>query len=161
MTTVDRLAAYWSSVGVGYRTGVTPEQITQFEYDHGKRLTRELTEYFLAIDGMEDGDVDTCLLSFLPLAGVSNVVDELLDYSGVPDYSGLADTLSHPDEWFIIIDYMVRSHVYAVRLGSEVTTSSPVIWICGGTVRPMAESWTHFIDRYLEAPINVLFPPDI
>jgi hypothetical protein len=154
----ERLRSYWVSIGVKVRPGASREAIQSFEAAHGIRLSRDLSDYYQAVDGMEGGQTDNDMLEFLTLNSVKSVTEELIEFGGIPDYRGLRDSLPDPSQCFVFIDYMIRSHVYAVRLTQDVLAVTPVIWICGSHWEVIAPSFSDFGEKYLLDRSAVLFP---
>jgi len=154
----ERLKNYWISIGAKVRPGASHSAIQSFEGAHRVRLSRELCDYYQAVDGMEEGQTDNDMLEFLPLNSLKRVTEELIEFGGIPDYRGLRDSLADPSRCFVFIDYMIRSHVYAVRLTQDAQAVTPVIWICGSQWEVIAPSFSDFGERYLLNRNSVLFP---
>jgi hypothetical protein len=153
----ERLRGYWDSNHIHIRSGLSPEAIQRFETQYNVVFPSDLREYLLVIDGM-DGETDNELLEFLPLADVKPVPEELASFAGIPDYSSICDGLPDASKFFVFADYMIRSHVYAIRLRADSHASTPVIWICGPYWSEIAPSFSAFIENYLEDFERIRFP---
>lgn len=156
----EKLSGYWDNDHIHIRSGLPPETIQRFETKYNVVFASDLREYFLGIDGMEDGDSDNELLAFLPLADVKPVPDELASFAGIPDYSSICDGLPRAPRCVVFADYMIRSHVYAIRLFADSAASTPVIWICGPYWSEIAPSFSAFIEDYLTDFERIRFPRD-
>ena len=160
-TLAERLREHWRSIGVRIRSGVSQQEIDTFEFTYGVCLSEEALSYFRAVDGMEEGDSDEELLRFLPLHKLTSVPETLAAFGGIPDYRNIVHVLPGAELCFIFIDYLIYSHVYALRLSPERSEESPVLWICGADYRVIAASLSEFLETYLADPIGVLFPHDL
>jgi SMI1 / KNR4 family (SUKH-1) len=157
---IDKLKAQWSLRGIKTRHGVSLETIEAFESRYRVRLPDDLREYFIGVDGMEPGEMDADMFAFLPLAAVKSVPEELADFAGVPDYTETVRILPDPQHWFVIVDYLVRSAVFAIRL-SDDPGSTPVVWIGDGRRhRLVAPSFSTFLEAYLADPDDLAMPKD-
>jgi hypothetical protein len=115
---IERLKSHWLKNGLKVRPGESPQQIEEFESEYKVRLPVDLREYFTAVDGMDEGEIDNDCFSFLPLQAVRSVPEELAHFGGIPDYTQIMRTLADSHSWFVIIDYMICSAVFAIRLSA-------------------------------------------
>ncbi len=156
MTSIDRLRSHWSQEGIRIRPGVSLQQIEAFERRYQVRLPPDLRQYFTKVDGMEAGETDHDMFSFLPLEAVKSLPEELAHFGGIPDFTEIMWSLPDPHCWFVIVDYLITSAVYAIRLAA-VPESTPVLWIGSGKHhRVVAPSFSGFADKYLANPFDLL-----
>jgi hypothetical protein len=155
-TLIHQLIGHWSQLGVHIRPGAPPESVEFFETRYHVRLPADLRAYFTAVDGMIPGEADPDGFSFLPLHAVKSIPEELAHWGGTPDYRDIMRSLLDPSHWFVIVDYLICSAVYAIRL-SPRSESTPVLWIGDGTRhRVAASSFTTFVQAYLVNPFELL-----
>ena len=155
-TLIERVRAHWMEKGTKTQPGVPLQQIHSFESRYLVRLPPDLRAYYATVDGMEEGEIDSDLFSFLPLKAVRAVPEELAHFGGIPDYREIVWTLPEPHRWFVIVDYLIRSAVYAIHL-SATEEPSPVLWIGGGKHhRIVAPSFSGFLEAYLANPHDLL-----
>lgn len=153
---IDRLRAYWMQKGVKTRPGVSLQQVESFESRYLVRLPPDLRGYYATIDGMEDGAVDPDMFSFLPLKAVRSIPEELAHFGGIPDYQEIVRSLAESHHWFVIVDYLITSAVYAIRLSAK-EEPAPVLWIGSGKHhRIVAPSFSGFLEAYLANPLDLL-----
>jgi hypothetical protein len=153
---IDRLRGYWMQKGIKIRPGVSLQQIESFESRYLVRLPPDLRRYFDTVDGMEEGETDTDMFSFLPLKAVRAIPEELAHFGGIPDYREIIRSLADPHRWFVIVDYLITSAVYAIRL-SAVPENTPVLWIGSGKHhRIVAPSFSGFLEAYLANPLGLV-----
>jgi hypothetical protein len=145
----ERLKSYWDTAGIKVRGGTSQQAIISFELKYGVCLTQDLRDYHSIVDGMEDGESDDSMLSFLPLSFIKNVMEDLIEFGGIPDYRKLKKRLPQPHGYFVFADFLIRSQVYAIRLSPNRSDATPVIWICGEHWRTIASSFSDFAEKYL------------
>jgi len=146
---IDRLRAYWLEPGIKINPGAPLHQIESFEAQRLVRLSPDLRAYFATIDGMEEGVFDPHMFSFLPLQAVKSIPEELAHFGGIPDYREIMRSLPDPNCWFVIVDYLIFSAVYAIRL--SVDEGNPVLRIDNGTHHQVvAASFSGFLKAYLD-----------
>jgi hypothetical protein len=146
--------------GVKTRPGVSLRQVESFEDSHLVRLPPDLRAYYATIDGMEEGEADPDMFSFLPLKAVSAVPEELAYFGGIPNYREIVKSLAEPHRWFVIVDYLLTSAVYAIRLSATDEPAS-VLWIGSGKHHRMAaSSFSNFLEAYLANPPSPSVAPD-
>ena len=125
----DRLKENWANHGLQPRSGASEAEVRAFEEHQSIVLPSDLREYFRTVDGCDDVDRDE--FRFFPLAQVEK-------------YKSPKDSGSY----FVLVDYMIGSHGYAIRLSAEPSDANPVVlaWVDGSRV---AESFTEFVEKYL------------
>ncbi|WP_435019067.1 SMI1/KNR4 family protein [Tundrisphaera sp. TA3] len=138
-TLVDRLLAFWASVGVSPRPGASPEALAAFEDRHGVALSPDLRAYFSAADGMDPDVRDDLFFRFVPLA----------EFAPSAERGG-------PPGSFVLAEHRLGGFSYVVRLDPEPGEVS--LWD-GDWVRPVAPSFPDFLGLYLSSP-GKLFPSD-
>jgi hypothetical protein len=147
---IKRLIRHWSGMGVKTRPGATAAQMESFEARHRVVLPPDLYEYFAAVDGMEEGEYWD--FTFLPLHAVKNIPEEIGQATGCE----IMQVLPDPERWFVVVDYMIWSAVFAIRL-SGVVEDSPVLRLDGGTEHQVvAPSFSSFLEVYITNPDNLL-----
>jgi hypothetical protein len=154
----ERLRNYWSSTGVNLCSGASRQALKSFESTYGIRLPEDFHDFISTIDGMEDGYSDNNMVSFWPIDGIKSVPEKLITFAGIPDYSRIANRLREPDSYFVFADFLIWSHVYAIKLRSKLGEKNQVLWICGSEYRKIAESFSDFLQRYLDDPESLLIP---
>ena len=113
----------------------------------------------MTVDGMKSGESDTDMLEFLHLAAVVSVSEGWLDqYRNHPSYANATNTFLGPEHHFLIADFMLASHVYAIRLGNDASEETPVFGVSieGEYYWPVAGSFTEFGEKYLAGGYGAL-----
>src|SRR4051812_12057333 len=129
----DRLRSFWTSQGVKVRSGVSTRDIEGFEARYGVAFPDDFRGYLSVVDGMDPNDIDEELYWFMPLDDIKSVPESFAEDGEVPAcYRDCINSLDPPGSYFVIVDYMISSHLYAIHLSSDPGHAGPVIWIDGG-----------------------------
>jgi len=155
-----RLRDYWSSIRVDVRPGVSHQAIQSFESKNGVLLPGDFSQYLLSADGMNGSQSDDALISFWPLDSVATIPECLSDFAGIPDYSQIGTHLRDAGSYFVFADYLIWSHVYAIKLSPCRADRDLILWVCGSNYCLVAESFSEFLQMYLDDPESVLFPSE-
>ncbi len=123
------------------------EEITAFELRNNIVLPADLKAYFQQLNGIEA--YDYLFFRFYSLKEFKSIDDELKDWSGVPDYSKITNTLEDYAEYYVFADYMIYSAAFAIRLHEESSIKNEVLAIIGDEYKLIADSFTEFMDLYL------------
>lgn len=149
---VEKVRRKWVSQGIPIKPAASGAQIEEFERLHGVRFPDDLRHYFAQLYGMDDLEMDEDNFSFIPLHEVKPIPAELALYGGMPDYREIVNTLEDPQDWFVIINFLITSAVYAILLRQRAD-ENPVIRIYDGTsVDVVASSFSDFLAVYLSDP---------
>jgi hypothetical protein len=135
--------AGWERHGIAARPGASALEIEAFERLHGTRLSEDVADYFRAIDGMNEDDVDQFSIRFWSLGEMRSAQEE------VPTTN--IDALR---DYFVFADYSLWAHGYAVRLGEM---GDDVIVVGGERPVAVAPSFGAFLELYVSHPER-LFP---
>jgi len=74
---------------------------------------------------------DNEMLSFWPLDSIKSVPECLSDFGGIPDYSKIESRLKEASSYFVFADYLIWSHVYAIRLSPSGAEPRHILWLDG------------------------------
>lgn len=149
---VRRVREFWDRANAYAEAGVSVADLDSFETRHGVRLP----DAFRALYSTFDGNMgDANLTRFWPLAEICRVgdVDEVRDAPG--------ELQSDAHNYFAFADYMIFSHVYAVRLTAE-GLDGPVWWVFRAEQQvEIAPTFEAFLRAYVEDPDSILFPAEL
>jgi hypothetical protein len=162
VTIGERIRAHWEKQSVETRPGASLEDIEAFQTRYDVILPKDMRDYVTAVDGMKDGDTDEDMYSFKSLRDVKSVVEDFGQDGEVPDcYRECVNALEARGKFFVIIDYMIYSHIYAILLSSDPSKAGPVIWTDGCRSFDIAPSFSAFAENYLADPRKVMFPKEL
>ena len=146
----EEVARFWRDSGAEPRPGVGAGELADFRLHNGMPIPGELAEFYRVTNGIES---DANLFAVWGLGAVRRVPEALGDFRGAPDYGPIVQTLPDAESYFAFADYMIWSHVFAVRAGQGGAPLGPVVWICGAEHGVAAETFAAFWERYLSDPL--------
>ena len=131
----ERLRARFYEGGLVPPSGVSEEDLDEFERSHGIRLPTDMRSYFRVLNGTGPtwAEGDDLMLSLWAL--------EKLEL--VPACTPIDDG----SKWFIFGDHCLSSTDYAIRLTADGSGPNPVCATDGK--RELARSFTDFVGMYL------------
>ncbi len=144
---IETLRAHWLAEKIPIGPGATDAEITEFEDRYSVRLPPEIKLYFVTLGGMSDWHLDKRNFTFFPL----RMVQSLSDFSGVPEGRPLPVNVDHPDKQFVIVDFLISSHIYLTRL-SPGGGCFPVTLYTEESNTEVAPSFAAFLHLYLTNP---------
>ena len=148
----ERLKSHWLSQEIRIRPALAPEVIDAWESEQHTHLPEDMRAYFATVDGMEATCLDYSMYNFWPL---ERVVSLGKTFAGNP--SGLDD----PDSWYVFAEVFIDAFHYAIYLpDGDSGTRHPVTWIDSNTYEVLSQSFTGFVDRYLEDPESLVVPQE-
>ena len=149
----ERVTHLWRRSGAEPRPGVDAGALSDFRLHNGVPIPAELAQFYRVTDGIES---DANLFAVWRLCEVRRVPEALSHFRGIPDYGQIAEKLPDAAAYFAFADYMIWSHVFAVRAAPDGVTLGPVVWICGREHGIAAESFGAFWERYLIDPLQTV-----
>jgi hypothetical protein len=157
MSVVDRLAKYWNLESVTPDARETGDAIAAFENRFALTLPRDVRAFYERFNGLLDMDDD--LNRFWLIDELDTVPAIVNSYTGVPDYSGIANRLPDAERYFAFADHSIWVCVYALRLSDHRDSDTTVVWIAdGNTFEILAETFSGFWELYLASPDRILVP---
>src|ERR1051325_6340640 len=130
-TLTERLMSYWSSINIELGPGVSRQAINSFEAHYGVEFPQDFRDYISTIGGMQEGFSDNNIVSFWPFHQIKSVPEKLASFAGIPNYSQIANRLPEAGSYFVFADFLIWSHVYAIKLSSNPAEKNYVLWMCG------------------------------
>jgi methylmalonyl-CoA/ethylmalonyl-CoA epimerase len=131
------------------------EQLNLFQFRNKLIIPDDLITYFkLSDDEIEAYDDD--MFEFYKFDEFKSVKDELGNYSGIPDYTNIVNTLPMHENCFVFVNYFITITVYAIRLYNVSAAVNEVYAIIGDEFKVVANSFSEFI-RIYKNDFNDLF----
>lgn len=135
---------------------VMDEEIKRFQLENEVTMPNDLVNYFKLVNG-SDGNYDERMFQFYSLDAFKDVCVELKDWRGVPDYGNIVNTLNDCESCFLIADYCFHLFMYAIRLYPNESSENEVYVICEDRYKIIANSFSKFVELYLEDSIELYF----
>lgn len=148
---VDRIHSRWLDSSVPPEPGVAPSDLAEFEARNGVRVPPA----FAALWRMANGNHgDENLTRFWPLAEIHRLTEE-------DQLRGSAKLPVEARDYFAFADFMIFSHLYAMRLAAD-GRDGPVWWVLDTTQQvEIAPTLEAFLRTYAADPDSILFPPEL
>lgn len=145
---IKKLKEVWFSDNKTNSNLVSNQDILMFQNKYTVILPKDLVEYFVTVNGT-NGEYDDLFFQFYSLNKFKSIDDELKNWAGLPDYSGIVDTLPNYKQYFVFSDYSFHMFSYAIYLSNYIDVENTVILICGDKYRKISSSFSDFIELYL------------
>lgn len=142
------LCSRWRAANVALRPAASEADIQNWEREKEVRLSADLRSLLLMANGMEEGEMDPrTMVRFWPLEEIREASKELGSESSAAD---------HFTHFFVFADYSLWAHAYAIQLTNDRRDPNPVVIVGGDVPIHVATSFSHFIEKYLSDPQQVL-----
>jgi hypothetical protein len=153
---ITDIVAYWYAIKAWPEPGITPARLDAFEARFGVSLPQAFRVLYERVNGTQG---DENLLRFCPLEEIKPLPEE----DAIARRTGLVwreRILANAATYFVFADYMIFSHVYAIRLSpAGCADPHPVLWVLSPTqYEEIAPSFDAFLRMYAADPQAVLFP---
>lgn len=145
----EKLKRFWLRQNIKLNAGASEAQLATFERKHNVRLPPDLRDYFATVNGFDGSEhwmTDENVIEFLSLDEVKPVSEYW------------SSDVVGADSYFVFADYSISAHVYAIRLLNDSADKNTVVVVYDGKPIEVANSFTGFVEGYLEDNKAVLFP---
>jgi len=157
MSLVDRLAKHWNLTDVTPDARATGNAIAAFENQFALTLPPDVRAFYERFSGLLDMDDD--LNRFWPIDELNTVPAIVEPYSGLPNYSGIANRLPEAERYFAFADHSIWVHIYALHLADPPDSDTSIVWIAdGNTFDIISDTFVGFWELYLTSPERILVP---
>jgi hypothetical protein len=147
-TTVGhRLVAFWRSLGLDVRPGVSLDELAKFEARYDVVLPEDFRQYYSVVDGIEgESMVSGHAFRFWPLKEVKPLSAEMSE-----------EPLHHAEfkDYFLFADYSLWVCAYAIRLTNRLDRQNFVVMIGGDVPVNLAGSFEEFVQLYFDDPARL------
>jgi len=123
------------------------KRISLFQEETGLIIPDDLRAYFNNSD-RKIKEYEEDMFVFYNFDDFKSVKDEVGDYSGIPDYTNIINTLAAHENCFVFAEYCIHVSVYAIRLHEYKSLKNEIYAIIGDEYKVVANSFTEFIDIY-------------
>lgn len=147
VTIGESLKHFWLQQGIKLKPGASEIELFAFENKYDVRLPEDLKNYFSTVNGFDDSDADEEYITFLPLEEIEPLS---MNWSQAPEAKS----------YFIIADWSISCHVYAIKLTKDNEFNNPMFIDFNNKKIPtqIADSFSEFAQSYLKNDYKVLFP---
>jgi hypothetical protein len=156
MNSILRLKELLASENLKASIPATESDISTFVEAAGMILPEDLIDYFKILNGTS-GEYDERFFAFYSLQEFVNLNDKFRDWNGIPKYKDILVSFENASNCYVFADYQFHLFTYAIQLDTIGGIKNEVYAICGGEFRVIANSFSHFIDRYLDDSDDLQF----
>jgi len=155
----------WAFDGISLIEFVSDVTLDVFEQRHQVTLPADLRAYFKQLNGTGE-NYDSHMFQFYGLRDFKPIPLAYENWEGLTDYSRIVHTLKNPQQVYVFAHFSNHLYAYGIRLyassasgqesgniAGEIQNPIPqneVYVICAGDYHLIADSFTRFIDLYLE-----------
>lgn len=132
----------------------TNDEIIAFQSKNNVLFPYDLMEYFRILNG-SNNEYDDRFFRFYSLSNFKSINDELKYWNGIPDYSNIVNTLTEYKSFYVFADFSFCMFSYAIKLYPDTKDNNLVLVLCGDKYRVIANSFSEFIDLYLNNSIEL------
>jgi hypothetical protein len=149
MGKLGQIKHIWSFEGISLFELASDVSLDVFEQRYQVVLPPDLRDYFKQLNGTQQL-YDSHMFQFYELKSFVPIRQLYDDWEGVPDYGLIPSTLKNHQQVYVFANFSNHLYAYGIRLYSEAAEKNEIYVICGGDYHPIAESFTQFVDLYLE-----------
>lgn len=139
----------WAFDGISLIDVASDVTLDVFEQRNQLILPADIREYFKQLNGTWDC-YDSHMFQFYNLREFKPVQAAYENWEGLTDYSRIVHTLKNHQQVYVFANFSNHLYAYGIRLYPEASLKNEVYVICGGDYNLIADSFTQFIDLYLE-----------
>ncbi|MCF0075689.1 SMI1/KNR4 family protein [Dyadobacter sp. CY261] len=155
MIQLKKVKEKWELESINKNTTPTTEELEGFKFENNLYIPDDLEEYFKQLNGT-GGEYTDDLYEFYPVNKIKQVKNELINWKGVPNYHKLLG-IEEVVDLYVFANYSFNLFVYAIRLGSKKSPKNEVYILCGEKYKKIADTFSEFLDLYLEDSIELQF----
>jgi hypothetical protein len=155
MDFIQKLKEHWGQENIPDSTNISDAEIRKFQEENKVVFPSDLIDYFKKANGSSE-EYDNQLFRFSSLSNFKSIDDDLKNWNGVPDYSNIVNTLPDYKSFYVIGDYSFSMFAYAIKLLPIASSDNEIVVIAGDKYKKIANSFSEFIDLYLNDSTKLL-----
>lgn len=148
----EKLKEKWIVENIEVIHPASAKEIKKFQEENEVVLPDDLMDYFNLLNGT-GGETTDELYEFYSLSRLKTVREEFKDWEGIPDYKALFNS-NEVNELFVFANFSFNLFAYAIRLSKGIPKGEIYV-LCGGENKKIADSFSEFLDMYLENSIEL------
>lgn len=128
------------------------DEIKAFENKYNVEIPQDLQNYYLEVNGSGEEMLNN-LYEFYSINRTKKISEELIEWSGIPDYSKLI--FDGIENVFVFGEYDFNLYAFGIELHQYISSENRVFIFCGEDFKIIANSFTEFLDLYLNKPEEI------
>jgi hypothetical protein len=122
------------------------DEIKAFQNNYNVEIPQDLRDYYLEVNGSGNKILNN-LYEFYTINRTKKIHEELINWRGIPDYSKL--NFDGIENIFVFGQYEFNLYAFGIELHRNPCSINKVFILCGEDFKIIANSFTEFIDLYL------------
>lgn len=122
------------------------DEIKAFQNKYNVEIPQDLQDYYLKINGSGNETLNN-LYEFYNINRIKKVNEELINWTGIPDYSKL--NFDGMENIYVFGEYEFNFYAFGIELFQDFSSENKVFIFCGKNFKIIANSFTEFINLYL------------
>jgi hypothetical protein len=128
------------------------DEIKAFQNKYNIEIPLDLQNYYLELNGSGNAALNN-LYEFYSINRTKKISEELINWKGIPDYSKL--NFEGIENVFVFGEYQFNLYVFGIELHPDLSLNNRIFILCGEDFKIIADSFTEFIDLYLNKPEEI------
>lgn len=153
---IENVKNKWIEKGIALSPIDSIKEIDKFELENRLLLPEDIKAFFTHLRGGKDM-YDDDLFLFYSFDNFKSIDDSLKNWRGIPDYGNIVNTLAQYKEYYVFANYSIMLFSYAIRLYEYKQNEHEIIVICGDEYLQIANSFSGFLELYLNDSVDLYF----
>jgi len=148
---IEKIKKLWEQENISNSIIIEENEILSFQNKNNLFIPSDLAEYFKQLNGSND-EYDKNFFRFYSFSDFTSLG------GGLTTWNGSSDVINAVGDFvFVFADYLFCMFSYAIKLYSNASLNNEVLIICGDESKIIANSFSEFIDLYLDNSIELQF----
>lgn len=148
---IEKIKKLWEQENISNSIVIEENEILSFQNKSNLFIPSDLAEYFKQLNGSND-EYDKNFFRFYSFSDFTSLG------GGLNTWNGSSDVINAVGDFvFVFADYLFCMFSYAIKLYSNTSLNNEVLIICGDESKIIANSFSEFIDLYLDNSIELQF----
>lgn len=154
MNQLEQLKRKWVLEDVDLPKLASDEEILHFQSKNNVIFPEDLLLFFKTLNGTQE-QYDGSLFQFYSICQLKSIKDEYKDWKGIPNFQRIVYTLKDSESYYTFANQSFHLFAYAIKLYNEQSAFNEVLVVCGDEYKKIANSFSEFIDLYLNESIEL------
>lgn len=148
---IEKIKKLWEQENISNSIVIEENELLSFQNKNNLFIPSDLAEYFKQLNGSND-EYDKNFFRFYSFSDFTS------SGGGLNTWNGSSDVINAVGDFvFVFADYLFCMFSYAIKLYSNASLNNEVLIICGDESKIIANSFSEFIDLYLDNSIELQF----
>ena len=153
MNYLKELETKWRSENINHTSTASHNELELFQKKEKVVIPGDLAKYFQSLNGT-GGECTNDLFEFYSFSKIQKVKDEFKDWKGIPSHQMLLN-INEVNNLFVFANANFNLFAYAIRLNEVLTKPNEVYVLCGDKYKKITNSFSEFIQLYLDSSIEL------